>query len=103
MAKQIIQTNVGVEQEVVVPYDNSQLRFVLQFDDYNKVWFLNVIDEATSEAIVNGLNLKIGNDVFYGLGLDYGSLILTDTDPTNATLIDPKSDFGDRLKLIRDF
>lgn len=100
--REIIQTNVGVEQEVVVPYDEETLRLILQFDDYSQIWFVNIVNEDTKLPIINGLNLKIGNDALYGMGLDYGSLTLIDTEPTSANPIDPKLDFGDRLKLVRD-
>lgn len=102
MSLEIIQINVGVEQEVIVPYGNETLRLILQFDDYNVSWFLNLLNERTQNVIVNGINLKLGNDALFGLGLKYGSLTLMDADPTNPNPIDLKADFGDRLKLVRD-
>lgn len=100
--KEVIQTNVGVEQEIVVPYGTETLRLILQFDDYNISWFLNIVNEASKAEIINGINLKVGNDALFGMGLKYGSLTLTDTDPTSPNSINLKADFGDRLKLVRN-
>lgn len=103
MPKEIIQTNIGVEQEVIVPYGKDTLRLILQFNDYDSSWFLNVVNEDTKAQIINGLTLVVGNDVFFGTGLKYGSLTLIDSDPSNTNPINPKKDFGDRLKLVRNF
>tara|TARA_R110000868_G_scaffold245624_1_gene502157 strand:+ start:2740 stop:3051 length:312 start_codon:yes stop_codon:yes gene_type:complete len=103
MAKQIIQTNVGVEQEVVVPYGNDTLRFVLQFNDYDAQWFMSLLNENTGVIILSGIYLVLGNDALFGMGLQYGTLTLTDTEPTNPDAINLKADFGARLKLVRDF
>ena len=103
MAIEIIQTNVGEEQDVIIPYGDISLKLVLQFDDYEGQWFCNIIDQATSIAIINGLYLKLENDALFGQGLDFGLLGITDTDPENPDPIELKADFGDRIKLIRDF
>jgi hypothetical protein len=103
MAKQIIQTNIGVEQDVVVPYGNDTLRFILQFNDYDVQWFMSLLNENTGEIILSGIYLVLGNDALFGMGLQYGTLTLTDTEPTNPDAISLKADFGARLKLVRDF
>lgn len=103
MAIETIQTNVGVEQEVVVPYGKVNLRFVFQFNDYFNNWFFNLLNDGTSEVILMGAALTLGYDAFFGLGLNYGTLTLTDTDPTNPDSIVLKADFGNRLKLVRDY
>ena len=101
--KETIQTNVGVEQDVVVTYGSEELRFTLLFDDYGLNWFFDLTNETTDEILLTGISLKLGNDALFGLGLDYGSLTLTDTEPTETSDIDSKADFGDRLKLVREF
>lgn len=98
-----IQTNIGQEQEVIVPYGDDTLRIILSFDDYSQVWFCDLRNEGTNTDIVNGIYLRLENDALFGLGLDLGSLMLTDTDPTNTDEIDIKEDLGDRIKLVRDF
>lgn len=103
MAIETIQTNVGVEQEVVVPYGQINLRFVFQFNDYFNNWFFNLLNDATGEIILMGAALTLGYDAFFGLGLNYGTLTLTDTDPANPDPILLKADFGNRLKLVRNF
>lgn len=103
MAIETIQTNVETEQEVIVPYDDISLRLVLQFDDYEVEWFCNIINETTGFVYANGLYLKLGNDALFGQGLDFGALGILDTDPDNPDPIDLKADFGDRIKLFRDF
>lgn len=103
MAIETIQTNVGVEQEVVVPYGQVNLRFVFQFNDYFNNWFFNLLNDGTGEVILLGAALTLGSDVFFGLGLNYGTLTLTDIEPTNPNPIALKANFGDRLRLVRDF
>ena len=103
MSIEQIQLLVGKEQEVIIPYGDATLRLTLQFDDYNIQWFCNIINEATQEVIVNGIYLKLGSDALFGLGFDFGSLGLIDTDPTNIIPVDLKNDLGDRVQLIRDF
>lgn len=98
-----IQTNVGIEQEIILPYGDVSVRLVLQFNDYEGEWFCNIINEDTSTALINGLYLKLENDALYGQGLDFGSLKITDTDPDSPEAINLKADFGDRIQLIRDF
>lgn len=103
MAIETIQTNVGVEQEVVVPYGKENLRFVFQFNDYFNNWFFNLLNDGTGEVILMGAALTLGFDAFFGLGLNYGTLTLTDTEPTNPNPIALKIDFGNRLKLVRNY
>lgn len=103
MAIETIQTNVGVEQEVIVPYGKVNLRFVFQFNDYFNNWFFNLLNDGTGEVILMGAALTLNYDAFFGLGLNYGTLTLTDTDPTNFNPIALKADFGNRLKLVRNF
>ena len=104
MAQEIIQTHVGVEQEVTIPYgDTISLKFVFQFNDYFNCWFFNLLNAGDGSVIFNGLALTLGRDAFFGLGLKFGTLTLTDTDPTNPDPILLKADFGERLKLVRDF
>lgn len=103
MTLEVIQTHVGIEQQVVVPYGAVSLRFVFQFNDYFNSWFFNLLNDADGSVIFTGLALTLGYDAFFGLGLKYGTLTLTDTEPTNTDPIDLKADFGARLKLVRDF
>lgn len=97
-----IQLLTGKEQEVIVPFGDLTLRISLYFDDYGKQWFCNIINEDTQAVIVNGIYLKLEKDALFGLGFDFGSLGLTDTDPTNPAIIDLKNDLGDRIQLVRD-
>lgn len=103
MAIETIQVNTGEEQEVILPYGDISLRLVLQFDDYEGQWFCNIVNETTNITIINGLYLKLENNALFGQGLDFGLLGITDTDPDNPDAINLKADFGDRVKLIRDF
>lgn len=103
MAIETIQTNVGVEQEVVVPYGKTNLRFVFQFNDYFNSWFFNLFNDDTDAVILMGVGLTLGYDAFFGLGLNYGTLTLTDTEPTNPDPISLKANFGARLKLVRNY
>ena len=98
-----IQTNVGQEQEVVVPYGDVSLRLKLQFDDYEVQWFVDLIDEDTQAIILSGIYLKLEIDALFGYGLDFGTLGLIDTDPDNTEEINLKADLGDRVQLVRDF
>jgi len=98
-----IQTNVGQEQEVVVPYGDVSLRLKLQFDDYEVQWFVDLIDEDTQGIILSGIYLKLEIDALFGYGLDFGTLGLIDTDPDNTEEINLKADLGDRVQLVRDF
>jgi hypothetical protein len=61
------------------------------------------LNDGTGEVILMGAALTLGYDAFFGLGLNYGTLTLTDTDPTNPNPIVLKADFGNRLKLVRNF
>lgn len=103
MAQELIQTHVGVEQQVVVPYGAITLRFVFQFNDYLGSWFFNLLNEATGAIIFSGLALTLGRDAFFGMGAKFGTLTLIDTEPENSDPILLKADFGARLKLVRDF
>ena len=102
MSLEQIQLLEGKEQEVLVPYGKEILKLVIQFDDYSTQWFLNIINDVTQEIIVNGIYLILEKDALFGLGLDFGSLGLTDTDPNNEVPVDLKNDLGGRIQLIRD-
>jgi len=89
-------------EDMVVPYGANTLRFDFRFNDYFNSWFFNVLNEATGAIIFSGLALTLGRDAFFGLGVKYGTLTLTDVEPDNANPILLKADFGARLKLVRD-
>jgi hypothetical protein len=102
MSLEQIQTLVGQEQNLVVPYDNINLRIVIQFDDYEGQWFCNLLNDDTEEVFINGIYLKLGTNALFGYGLDFGLLALIDIDPTNTEEINLKNDLGDRVQLVRD-
>lgn len=102
MSLEQIQTTVGQEQILIVPYDDVNLRIVLQFDDYEGQWFCNLLNDDTDEVFINGIYLKLGINALFGYGLDFGLLSLIDIDPDNPEEINLKNDLGDRIQLVRD-
>lgn len=98
--RQIIKTNVGIEQDVLLSYSDLILRFEFRFNDYFNSWFFNVINDTTNVPIIYGIKMVVGKDALDGLGLNLGQLFLIDT-VNDGSSYDIKNDFGDRLKLER--
>lgn len=93
-----IQLNVGIEQQVTITYGEEEITIELLFNDYFDQWFMN-FSNATTE-LLKGISMPVGVDVLFGQGLDYGELSLIDTGGDDD--LEPKTDLGDRLKLVRN-
>ena len=96
----------GTEQTFIIAYNSTNYKFELFYNEYGvpaPQWYLNISNNDTAEAVINGLYLIVNQNVLYNLDyLGLGGLVLQDTDPTNANAINLKNDLGSRLKLYRN-
>jgi hypothetical protein len=97
---QYIKTNIGIEQDLVVNYKREQYQFNIRFDEFFKNWYFDLYKTNNNELILAGIKIKLGADIFKGLGLNLGELYLIDT-IDDGSEFDIKRDFGGRLKLAR--
>ena len=103
MSVELIDLNVGVEQNVVVPYVERNIRIELRYSSFFEYWFFNMKDDDTDEYIICGIKL-IPNvnvlDSFKNLG--FGLFGIWDTEEDSNVPISMREDLGGRLKLYRD-
>jgi len=95
-----IKTSIGIEQNLIINYDNTKLNFKIRFNDYFNEWFFDLYEFATDTLILAGIKIKLTYDIFKGLGLNLGELYLIDT-INDGSDYNIKTDFGNRLKLAR--
>ena len=95
----------GQEQTFILSYNSINYKFELFYNQYGTPepqWYLNISNNDTLEAVINGLYLVVNQNVLYNLDyLGLGGLVLQDTDPTNSNAINLKNDLGSRLQLYR--
>ena len=99
---QYIKLLIGVEQNLLVNYGKVKYRLDIRFNDYSNFWYFDLYINATNELLLSGIKIKLDYDIFEGLGLNLGKLYLVDT-INDGTDFDIKEDFGNRLKLLRDY
>ena len=97
-----IKTSVGIEQNLIINYGLVQYRFDIRFNDYFNNWYFHLYNNNTDILILAGIKIKFTYDIFNGLGLNLGELYLIDT-IDDGSEYDIKADFGDRLKLAREY
>lgn len=103
MATERIDLSIGVEQTFQLNCNDIVYRFDLRYDDYNNQWFVDIFNNETDVAIIYGLYLLIGTNIFWSLDyLNLGTgLGLFDTEPDNPEAI-VKADLGARVKMYRE-
>lgn len=99
---QYIKLLIGVEQNLLVNYGKVKYRFDIRFNDYSDYWYFNIYINSTNQLLLSGIKIKLDYDLFEGLGLNLGKLYLVDT-IDDGTDFDIKRDFGNKLKLLRDY
>ena len=92
----------GIEQNVIISYGLTRYNFKIRFNDYFEYWYFDLYLYDTDTLVLAGIKLKLIYDCFEGLGLNLGKLYLEDTINDGST-INIKTDFGKRLKLLRDY
>lgn len=96
MILQLPVTN-DANQQMVIDWMDRSLEFIVFWADEGECWYLNLNDYTTGEALLRGIALVTGVDIFEPFALGIGSLIVSDENNTGE---DPTFDgFGDDFGL----
>lgn len=99
-----INLSPNLEQFFTILYGRRRVKYNIRYNDFYSYWFFDLVDADTDEEILMGKALIPNVNAFFSHSyLGFGKLILLDTDPNSITPLDPKTDLGTRLKLVRDF
>ena len=54
-----IKISIGIEQNLIINYENVKLNFKIRFNDYYNYWFFDLYEFATETLIVAGIKIKL--------------------------------------------
>ena len=101
MSVELIDLSPGVEQDLVVPYGERNIRMQIRYNSFFNYWWVSLYDDDTDVSILTGIRFIPDVNILDSLQyLGLGLLGIWDTQ-SDSDLAITRADLGGRLKLYR--